>query len=133
MFDQYLIGMIYIGPDATNTDFNVWQFGGKTEKLKHALMEAALALIAKEYNDMYNVRILNEISKYVNNSNVIMLKSKYKHEILINPEPYNKTNVVNNLKNLFDKEIKIRNQYDKYDEIITIILEQATSKFDDYV
>ena len=112
---------------------NVWQFGGKTEKLKHALMEAALALIAKEYNDMYDVRILNEISKYVNNSNVIMLKSKYKHEILINPEPYNKTNVVNNLKNLFDKEIKIRKQYDKYDEIITIILEQATSKFDDYV
>lgn len=133
MFDQYLIGMIYIGPDATNTDLNVWQFGGKTEKLKHALMESALALIAKEYNDMYNVRILNEISKYVNNSNVIMLKSKHKHEILINPEPYNKTNVVNNLKNLFDKEIKIRKQYDKYDEIITIILEQATSKFDDYV
>ena len=29
--------------------------------------------------------------------------------------------------------IKIRKQYDKYDEIITIILEQATSKFDDYV
>lgn len=127
--DKYLVGMIYIGGGATNGNLNVWQFGGATEQLKRELMSVGLGIVEVQMSDAY-VKVLDVIAGYVDNEKVVQGKPEQNGEILVKPHGY--AQVVPPYIEQFRHEAQVRKQIDPYGEIIALIAEEATAKFDDY-
>jgi len=130
MLDEYIVGMIYIGAGATDSsELNIWQFGGKTEGVKNILISLGLGLIQSQYSDG-TVRVMDKISKYVDTGKVEVLNSRHPSEMLVKPIGY--SDMLQKFMPAIRKEAQVRKSVDKYGEIMGIIQEHATSKFDDY-
>ena len=129
-FDEYLVGMIYIGSGAIDAnELNIWQFGGKTEEIKKLLMRIGLGHIEVQV-PAASVRVLNRIAQYVDESKVQQLHSTYPGEILVKPAGF--APLYKQYVHEFKRERSIRVPNDKFGEISTLIAERAVAKFDDY-